>query len=170
MRRLLLFFASVALAACTQDFDVFTPDGGAVDAPGDAPPADASTDAPKTDGGTDGAPTDANSGDGALTFVCGTNGTVSDCSQCAGQPEPCVFCNQQNPSMLAGRCLAANASCFGAQPNGYGFCACNNNASACPEAYEVCRMGFCRTCTDSNNNNGLTCKSGGTCAPFDGGC
>lgn len=162
MRRL-LFFALVA-TACTQDFDVFTPDGGASDGS-----SDVATDTSPKDSASDVAPNDGGTGDGALAFACGTNGTVSDCAQCSGQPEPCVFCNQQNPSMLAGRCVAANASCFGVQPQGYGFCACTNSASACPEAYEVCRMGFCRTCTDSTNNAGLTCKSGGACSP-DAGC
>jgi hypothetical protein len=156
--------AALVVGACTQDFGVFDPktadagsDGGA-DA---TSPPDAAADA-----GTDAAPpTEA----GALTFSCGPN-NVSDCSQCAGFTQPCVYCQFGNPSVLAGRCVGFHQSCFQGTPNGFGFCQCNNTASTCPESYQVCHNGSCRTCSDSNTNDGLTCQSGGTCDYADGGC
>ena len=151
---------------CTQDFGVFEPDS----APSDATASDAAdagadvaTDSAPTDSAVD-APVEA----GSLTFACG-NQTVADCTQCNGFPEPCVYCQQGKPSVLAGRCTTTNGSCFQGAPNGFALCTCND-ASTCPEGYEVCRNQTCRTCSDSNSNNGLTCKSGGTCNNLDGGC
>jgi hypothetical protein len=134
------------------------------------------TGAPDTGGGDGGVQPDGSSS--GIAFQCGFGpdaGTVSDCSQCANNPEPCVYCQFGDASVMTGRCTQMNGSCFNISPNGYGFCPCaGGDAGACPESYQVCRQFnnqfFCRTCSDSQNNNGLTCKSGGTCNNVDGGC
>lgn len=175
MRRLIFGAgAAVALIACTQDFDAFDPsDGATPDAPsvdavapdaGDAKaPTDSSVDASLTDTGVVDAPNDVFVDGGTLQFACG-NTTVADCAQCAGKTEPCVYCEQNNVSVLAGVCAQLGQSCFPNAPNGFALCSCNgNNVGACPAAFQVCRNQSCRTCSDSNNNGGLTCKGGGTC-------
>ncbi len=178
MRRLIFCAcAAVALCACTQDFDAFdifdgaTPDAPGVDAvapdAGDASdakaPTDSSVDASLTDTGAVDAPIDVFVDAGVLQFTCG-NTTVADCSQCTGKTEPCVYCQQNNASVLAGVCAQLGQSCGANAPNGFALCSCNgNNVGACPEAFQVCRNQSCRTCSDSNNNGGLTCKGGGTC-------
>ena len=155
MRWLLFAFA---LAGCTQNFDAFLGDASTS--------GDATNDAPATDAAKDSAPQDSGGGDAGLTFACGAQ-MVADCSQCNGFTQPCVYCG--SGSALAGRCAQQGTSCFNGAPNGFQLCQCQN-ASTCPESYQVCRNGSCRTCTDSFNNAGQTCKSGGTCSPFDGGC
>ena len=157
--RPLCLLGAFTLVACTQDFNVFEGDASSsgdatTDSSSDAP-ADASSDAPQETSG----------GDGGLVFQCNTS-TVADCSQCSGATQPCVYCS--GPS-LAGRCVAQGTSCFNGAPVGFTLCSCAS-ATTCPEGYEVCRNGACRTCTDSFNNTGLQCKSGGTCHPADGGC
>jgi hypothetical protein len=148
----LCFLGAFTLVACTQDFNVFEGDGSTS---GDA----------TSEAASDSGPADSGGGDGGLVFQCNT-GTVSDCSQCSGAPQPCVYCS--GPS-LAGRCVAQGTSCFNGAPSGYTFCGCAS-ASSCPESYQVCRNGSCRTCSDSLNNTSLQCKGGGTCHPADGGC
>jgi hypothetical protein len=140
------------LPGCTQDFDAFLGDAGA---------SDGTTDAP-VDAGKDASPPQ----DSGLTFACGTQ-TVGSCAQCSGMPEPCVYCGAA--SALAGKCVAQGTSCFTGAPSGFALCSCQN-ASTCPESYQVCRNGFCRTCGDSLNNAGLSCKGGGSCNVADGGC
>jgi len=157
--------AVLAVAACTQDFGVFEPDGAAGDGGTDAASSDAAEDVATQDAAQDSGATEA----GALAFACGT-GTVSDCSQCNGMPQPCVYCKQGDATSLAGRCTTAGTSCAFGAPSGYGECTCANSASSCPESYEVCRFGSCRTCSDSNTNDGLTCQNGGKCDSQDGGC
>lgn len=152
------FFA--VWVGCTQDFGVFEPDGAASDGGDATTPTDgASGDASVNEAGGDG---------GALSFTCGGD-AVGDCSQCSGMPQPCVYCEQGNAASLAGRCVAMNGSCFIGAPSGYTLCSCTA-ASSCPESFQVCRNKTCRTCSDSNNNGGLTCQSGGTCNDQDGGC
>jgi hypothetical protein len=147
---LLLLFSG-----CTQDFDAFLGDaGGSNDATSDSP-------APK-DGGSDVVVVT----DSGVTFACGTQ-TVGSCAQCSGMPEPCVYCGAA--SALAGKCVAQGMSCFSGAPSGFALCSCQS-ASTCPESYQVCRNGFCRTCADSLNNAGLSCKGGGSCNVADGGC
>lgn len=150
--RFLLFVA--ALSGCTQDFDAFLGDASS--------PADATS----TDAAKDATPQDGSGGDAGLAFGCGAQ-TIPDCSQCNGMTQPCVYCGAGNS--LAGKCIQQGTSCTFNAPSGFQVCSCQN-ASACPESYEVCRNGTCRTCTDSNNNAGQSCKGGGTCAPTDGGC
>lgn len=155
--RYLLF--ALALSGCTQDFDAFLGDASTG--------GDATSDAPASDAAKDAVVQDSSGGDaGALTFVCGTQ-NVSDCSQCNGMAQPCVYCGAS--SALAGRCVQTGTSCFNGAPSGFQLCSCQN-ASTCPESYQVCRNGSCRTCTDSFNNAGQTCNGGGTCSPLDGGC
>jgi hypothetical protein len=154
MRFLLL---ALALSGCTQDFDAFL---------GDASSGDAASDATSNDAAKDAIAQDTGGGDGGLTFVCGTQ-NVTDCSQCNGNPQPCVYCG--SGSALAGRCVQQGTSCTFGAPSGFQVCQCQT-ASTCPESYQVCRNGSCRTCTDSFNNAGQACKGGGTCAPADGGC
>jgi hypothetical protein len=148
---------ALLLSGCTQDFDAFLGDAST----GDATSTDSATDAAKDVAQQDTGPVDA----GPLTFGCGTQ-TMSDCSQCNGFPQPCVYCGAN--SALAGRCVQQGTSCTFGAPAGFQVCGCAN-ASACPESYQVCRNGACRTCTDSVNNVGQSCKGGGTCAP-DAGC
>ncbi len=151
-----------ALGACTQDFDVFEPDASSSDAAVDV----------NHDGSIDSGGDSSDAAtvtDGGLVFGCGM-GTVSDCSQCNGMPEPCVYCSQMNPAMLAGECKPEGMSCFQGAPNGFGFCQCANSPATCPESYQVCRMGTCRTCAESFMNGGQACKGGGQCNPADGGC
>jgi hypothetical protein len=155
--RYLLF--ALALSGCTQDFDAFLGDASTS--------GDATNDTGSSDAAKDVVAQDTGGGDaGGLTFACGTQ-NMSDCSQCTGMTQPCVYCG--SGSALAGRCVQQGTSCTFGAPNGFQVCQCQN-ASTCPESYQVCRNGSCRTCTDSFNNAGQTCKSGGTCAPNDGGC
>ncbi len=150
--RFSILLSVLALTACTQDFTVFQGDAGTS---GDATTNDSSSDA-MTDSGTDSAP----ASDGGLSFTCNGN-PVTDCSQCNGATQPCVYCAQQGPQMT-GRCVQQGSSCFQGAPNGYQLCQCQQS-STCPEAYEVCRNQTCRTCSDSQNNVGLTCQNGTKC-------
>jgi len=161
---------------------VATDDGGddGTTAPdnGNPPPPDSGnpdvivakdTGAPDTGGGDGGVQPDSSSS--GVAFRCGFDGgTVTDCSQCQGFPEPCVYCQFADASVMTGTCHVANGSCFQGAPTGFGLCPCaGGDASTCPEPYEVCRQGgnfySCRTCSDSNNNAGLACQGGGTCHP-----
>jgi hypothetical protein len=169
-RHLLLLGSCMApaLGACTQDFGIFEPDGSA-DATTDGIPTDASSDS-RSDGtgndATNDAPTDTG---GGLAFACGT-GTVSDCAQCSGMPEPCVYCEQTNAFVLAGVCEPEGMTCQGAAPNGFASCQCGFNPALCPEGYQVCHDNVCHTCADSLQDNGRACKGGGQCNAADGGC
>jgi len=158
---LLLLTPLLVLLGCTQDFGVFVPDAASVDAP--------ASDGSGTDGGLDAAKdadASADAGQGGI-YQCGTS-SVSSCSDCAGMPEPCLYCAAD--ASTAGVCLPMGMSCFGSAPSGFGVCACGMNPNACPAGYQVCRQGNCRTCSDSSGNVGYTCNSGGTCNPEDGGC
>ncbi|HSQ64446.1 MAG TPA: hypothetical protein VLM85_14580 [Polyangiaceae bacterium] len=149
------------------------------------PPQDSGGDVnPGDTGAPDTGPGDAGDGgvqpDGAssnVSFRCAVDGgTVTDCSQCQGFPQPCVYCETADASTLTGQCRTMGTSCFQNAPQGYGACPCSaGDASTCPESYQVCRSFAnnpysCRTCSDSTNNNGLTCQNGGTCNNVDGGC
>ena len=134
------------------------------------------TGAPDTGGGDGGVQPDSSSS--GLVFSCGNDGgTVTDCSQCQGATEPCVYCQFGDASVMTAQCRPFGTSCnFNPfPPQGFGGCPCSaGDASTCPESYQVCRQGgnfySCRTCSDSTNNNGLKCKNGGTCDNVDGGC
>ena len=158
-----------AIGACTQNFGIFEPDGGADATTDGTPPPDASSDGAH-DASDDGAITDAPTDTGGgLVFACGT-GTVSDCAQCSGMPEPCVYCEQTNAAVLAGVCEPEGMTCIGAAPNGFASCQCGFNPAPCPEGYQVCHDNVCQTCADSLQNNGHACKGGGQCNAADGGC
>jgi hypothetical protein len=149
------------------------PDSGGNDVvnPDDTGTGDTGT----TDGGGDAMPTDASDG-GAQdsgttigTWKCGAT-TVTNCSQCTGYTQPCVYCAVTDASVLSGVCTLINSNCYTTIPTGYGDCACAD-ASTCPESYQVCtNFGRCHTCSDSTQNNGLSCENGGTCDSADGGC
>jgi hypothetical protein len=109
---------------------------------------------------------DAANSDGGVSFQCGAM-SVSSCAQCNNMSESCVYCGANNA--LTGRCVAPGMSCSFGAPAGFGPCNCTN-ASSCPESFQVCRTGTCRSCADSNFNAGQACKGGGTCNPTDGGC
>ena len=142
------------MLACTQDFHIFDPvlDGSA-----------------SSDGSANDSATDAtHPGDGGLVFSCGS-GSVTSCTQCTGMPEPCVYCALNDAGVLTGVCLPMNGSCGNAIPPGFNRCPCASQ-STCPESYQVCRNGSCRTCSESTFNSGATCQGGGTCNAADGGC
>ena len=152
---------------------------GLVQACGDdtTTPPDGSADVTVTDTGTtqDTGTQDTGTTDGGgptgLTFVCDVDGgTVTSCAQCTGFPQECVYCDQADASSFAGHCLAANQPCNGGAPNNFGACGCGTDAGNCPESFQVCRAQQCRTCGESGNTDGLTCKNGGTCNANDGGC
>ena len=125
-------------------------------------------------GTSDGSTADASDGgtqidSGIGTWKCGAT-TVSDCAQCIGYTQPCVYCSNADASVLSGVCTLINTNCFNSLPNGYQDCACTD-ASTCPESYQVCSgQGRCHTCSDSQNNATLKCENGGTCSYPDGGC
>jgi len=125
------------------------------------------------DGGTDGAITDASDGGtvidtGIAQWTCGSV-KVSDCSQCTGFTQPCVWCNFQDASVITGACVQTGDNCSNSIPQGFQSCNCAD-ASTCPEAFQICSgFGRCHTCTDNTTNNGLTCQNGQTCAA-DAGC
>jgi hypothetical protein len=101
--------------------------------------------------------------------------TVSDCSQCVGHTQPCVYCGTADASSLAGNCVQQGTGCYGGAPTGYGICTCaGGNVALCPEAYQVClafgQGHYCLTCGEFNQTNGLTCENSGKCDAMDGGC
>ncbi len=113
--------------------------------------------------------------DSGIAYRCGDSGTVTDCSQCTGFIQPCVYCAFTDASVHEGICTPFHTNCFNALPPNSAFvdCPCNNDASTCPESYQVCvggGGGRCHTCSDQTGNNGLKCENGGTCDYTDGGC
>jgi hypothetical protein len=144
---------------------VTTPDTGT----GDAGSGDASDASTTPDGG----------GKPITSWTCG-NATVSDCSQCVGHTQTCVYCNNQDASVVSGTCVQFGTGCGNGIPQGFNLCPCpktDGGASACPEPYQVClvfgqqqQQGICDTCGAVQNTNGLTCENGGKCDAVDGGC
>lgn len=137
---------------------------------------DTSTD----DGGTDAA---SDASDGATTpdgskpitsWTCG-NTTVSDCAQCIGHTQTCVYCSNADASALSGVCVQFGTGCGATIPQNYNLCTCPKDAGACPEAYQVClpvnqQQSVCDTCGAVQMTNGLTCENGGKCAADSGAC
>ncbi len=108
---------------------------------------------------------------GITSWKCGSV-TVSDCAQCTGFTQTCVYCLafQADAAPLSGVCVQEGTNCLNSIPQGYQDCPCNNDASACPEGFQVCtQQGRCHTCTDNLQNNGLKCEDGKTCVA-DAGC
>jgi hypothetical protein len=158
--------ASMDASIDTSTDDTGLPDTGPAPDSGD----DAATDGGATDGGaTDGSKTDG--GGGGILLRCG-DASVSDCAQCNGATQPCVYCATNDASALQGLCTQLHQGCQNSIPNGFEDCRCGNgDASACPEKYQVCTgAARCHTCSDNNANNGLTCENGGKCTYADGGC
>lgn len=117
---------------------------------------------------TDGASTDG----GGIRLRCG-DASVTDCTQCNGAPQPCVYCGTTDASTLSGQCVQFHQNCLNTIPNGFEDCRCgpNGDASACPTKYQVCTtLNRCHTCSDQNSNNTLSCQGGGKCTYADGGC
>jgi len=134
---------------------------------------DTGDDSSAADTGTDGGVTDASDGStgvdtGIAQWTCGSV-KVTDCSQCTGFTQPCVWCNFQDASVITGACVQTGTNCSNVIPQGFQSCVCGD-ASTCPEAFQICSgFGRCHTCTDNTQNNGLTCQNGLTCAA-DSGC
>jgi hypothetical protein len=194
---LLFLVGTVAALGCVEACGGDTTDGGADSGGPDTtttdvtPPIDTGTDTTTTTdapddtttvtdtGTTDGGGTDASDGgaqdSGLVTLTswqCGSV-TVSDCTQCTGYTQPCVYCATgfQDAAAYTGVCVITHSNCLNAIPNGYQDCPCNNDASTCVESYQICNnQNRCHTCEDNNNNTGLTCQNGGTCNATDGGC
>ena len=145
--------------------DNFTPppDSGVQDVvtPPDGGPDDASD--------ASDAPTTPDTGGKPITsWTCGST-TVSDCSQCVGHTQTCVYCSDTDASAVSGVCVQFGTGCGNTAPNGYNLCTCPHDAGSCPEPYLVClplsqTQGVCDTCGAVNTTNGLTCQSGGKCA------
>jgi len=132
---------------------------------------DASTTSDSGTQGTDASTTDAAQPPPKIAFHCG-NATVTDCSQCANAPQPCVYCNTTNTTQLTGVCTQLHTNCVTIEPQGFGDCPCaNDDVSLCPEPYQICNQtNSCHTCSDATGNNGLACEGGGTCNPQTGTC
>lgn len=130
---------------------------------------DPDTGADVADAGSD--VTDASTGrdTGITHWTCGT-AKVTDCAQCIGFTQPCVYCDIQDASTITGVCVQSGTNCVTAVPTiQHVDCACSD-ASTCPEAFQICTStGRCHTCTDSTANDGLTCEDGTKCA-VDAGC
>ena len=137
---------------------------------GSSPPMDSGN--PGNDGST------GNDGSsGGVSYTCGFGkdaGSVTDCSQCQGATQPCVYCQLDGGAGLMGRCVPENGSCFlQTGTGGFGLCRCSPDAGGCPESFQVCATAQqnqhdCRTCGEQQTN-GLTCQGGGTCSQ-DAGC
>jgi hypothetical protein len=182
--------AAYALVRCGGDNGVNLDGGLDVTMNDVTPGSDASNDVMQNDTGnpndtgtgTDTGGSDASDGGTAMdsggsnigSWTCG-NATVTDCSQCIGHTQPCVYCANMDASALAGICVQQGTGCGNGTPTGYNLCKCNTDAGVCPEAYQVCLFAgtaysVCDTCGAVNQTNNLTCKSGGKCDAFDGGC
>jgi hypothetical protein len=108
------------------------------------------------------------------SWTCG-NTTVTDCAQCIGHTQTCVYCQNNDASVLSGACVQFGTGCGNTIPNGFNLCSCPKDASTCPEPYLVClqvtqQQSVCDTCGAVQNTNGLTCQNGGKCDAVDGGC
>lgn len=121
-----------------------------------------SSDTGASDGGA------ADSGNTIGSWMCGT-ATVSDCAQCIGHTQTCVYCGIADGSALAGNCVQQGTSCFMGAPMGYQTCRCGD-ASPCPEGDQLCFGARCFTCGEIPETNGQTCENGGKCDSADGGC
>ena len=134
-----------------------------------------------SDGGTEAALDAApdSGGKPISSWTCG-NATVSDCAQCIGHTETCVYCANNDASVVSGTCVQSGTGCGNGIPQGFNLCACpkgDGGASACPEPYQVCltfgqqqQQGVCDTCGAVNTTNGLTCQNGGKCSADSGTC
>ncbi len=133
------------------------------------PPQDAGT------GDASDASTAPDTGGNPITsWTCGST-TVSDCAQCVGHTQTCVYCETNDASVLSGACVQLGTGCGGSIPQGFNLCPCPKDAGACPEPYLVClqvtqQQSVCDTCGAVQTTNGLTCQNGGKCDAVDGGC
>jgi len=140
--------------------DVTVPDSGTIDTgTGDA-----------SDGGT----TPDSGGKPITSWTCG-NATVSDCSQCIGHTQTCVYCENGDASVVSGVCVQFGTGCGNTIPQNFNLCPCPKDAGACPEPYQVClqvtqQQSVCDTCGAVQTTNGLTCENGGKCAADAGTC
>ncbi len=128
------------------------------------------TNMPPDDAPSDGTMSDSSGNDaGGLVYRCGDAG-VTDCSQCANRPRPCVNCFIDGGALFA-ECVTLGTSCFPGNNSPLQRCPCVD-AGSCPVPYQVCHnvgQGLaCRTCGEANTL-GDTCKGGGMCRA-DGGC
>jgi hypothetical protein len=149
------------------------PDTGGPDViDNDVTPGDGGTDASSGDA-SDGATTQ-DGGKPITSWTCG-NTTVSDCAQCTGHTQTCVYCSNADASVVSGVCVQFGTGCGNTTPQGYNLCSCPKDASTCPEPYLVClqvtqQQSVCDTCGAVNTTNGLTCENGGKCVADSGAC
>lgn len=139
---------------------------------------DSSTDGGGTDATTndasDGATTPDGGGKPINSWTCG-NATVSDCAQCIGHTQTCVYCSNADASVVSGVCVQFGTGCGQTIPQNYNLCSCPKDAGPCPEPYQVClpvnqQQSVCDTCGAVQFTNGLTCENGGKCAADSGAC
>lgn len=135
------------------------------------------------DGGTDAIAIDAGPDSGGkpiTSWTCG-NTTVSDCSQCIGHTQTCVYCANADASVVSGTCVQFGTGCGNTVPNGFDLCTCprtDGGVGVCPEPYLVClpvsqnpqNPGVCDTCGAVTTTNGLACQGGGKCSADSGAC
>ncbi len=144
-----------------------------------APPDDVVT-IPDSGPGDTGVPIDAGPDTGGKTitsWTCG-NATVTDCAQCIGHTQTCVYCADNDASVVNGTCVQTGTGCGNTIPQGFNLCTCpkgDGGVSACPEPYQVClpvtqQQSVCDTCGAVVTTNGLTCENGGKCAADSGNC
>ena len=195
MRRFVLLSLSVGSLIIAQACGGTTDDGdGGLDSSTnpDVTTAPDVNNNPDTGGGPDATVDDSSTGDTGTTtdasdagttpdsgkqitsWTCG-NTTVSDCSQCIGHTQTCVYCENGDASVVSGVCVQFGTGCGATIPQNFNLCACPKDAGACPEAYQVClqvtqQQSVCDTCGAVQTTNGLTCENGGKCNATDGGC
>ena len=162
-------------ATTTPDTSTPPPDGSVED----VVTPDSGTDDTGTADASDGSTSPDTGGKPITSWTCG-NATVSDCAQCIGHTQTCVYCEDNDASVVAGQCVQEGTGCGNGIPQGYNLCTCphtDGGVSACPEPYQVClylgpqnQPGVCDTCGAVPTTNGLTCESGGKCAADSGTC
>lgn len=184
-RPLLIALFALVAAACGLKARGVAPDIASADAEDASVPFDASIadqTAPEDAAGDD-ASVDATADaavdtgvDAGPTFVYDCDGTpVADCvTGCAGKPTGCIHCENSDPTIRKGTCLATTDGCYYNAPPSYGVCRCNNgDPGECPAfANQVCNSfdnGYCQPCGDRFSQD-FVCRGGGTCDEASGAC
>jgi len=150
------------------------PDTGGPDGFVDDGSTDGGTTTDASSDATDASTTPDSGGKLITSWTCG-NATVSDCAQCIGHSQPCVYCSNADASVVSGVCVQFGTGCGNTTPQNFNLCSCPKDAGTCPEPYLVClqvtqQQSVCDTCGAVQTTNGLTCENGGKCNATDGGC